>query len=302
MADDEGNQVTRKPGDQLPPDHRITRLPGHPIGVFDSGIGGLTVVRALRARMPNENIIYLGDTARVPYGTKSAEAITRFALEDAAFLVRREVKLIVVACHSASSVALPELGRKLNVPVVGVVEPGARALVAATETNRVAVIGTAATIRSAAYEKTIRALRPNIEILAKATPLFVPLADEGWVGAEPADGSQRPEVVEMICRDYLGGLADEGIDALLLGCTHFPLLSGAIGRILGPGVRLVDSSEETAAAAAKLLEKKALLNTESGAQMRIYLTDLAPNFETTGARFLGMPVGEVVRVSLGNSK
>ncbi len=263
--------------------------PAAPIGIFDSGIGGLTVVRALLERLPNESIVYFGDTARVPYGTKSAETITRFAIQDAGFLIGRGVKMIVVACHSASSVAMPELVKRMNVPVLGVIEPGARALVAATRTNRVAVIGTGATIGSAAYERAIRAVRADIEILAKPTPLFVPLAEEGWL-----DG----EVAELVAQRYLADLAGEGVDALLLGCTHFPLLVPVIRRVLGPGVRLVDSSKETAVAAAELLEREGLVNPDGPPQRRFYLSDLTPNFEAVGARFLGMPLGEVIRASV----
>ncbi len=264
--------------------------PSAPIGVFDSGIGGLTVVRALRVRLPKESIIYFGDTARVPYGTKSAETITRFAIQDADFLASRGVKLIVAACHSASSAALAELTRRFAVPVLGVIEPGARALVAATRSNRVAVIGTNATITSAAYERAIRALRSDVEILAKPTPLFVPLAEEGWL-----DG----DVAEMTARRYLSGLAQEKIDALLLGCTHFPLLTPVISRVLGPQVRLIDSSEETAVAAAELLRSRGMLNPKGPALHRFYLSDLTPGFEAIGARFLGAPLGEVVRTSVG---
>jgi len=263
--------------------------PDAPVGVFDSGIGGLTVVRALRARLPRESIVYFGDTARVPYGTKSAETITRFALQDAEFLAARGVKLVVVACHSASSVALPELVRRVGVPVVGVIDPGARALVAATRSRRVAVIGTRATIASGAYERAIRAADPEVEIVAKPTPLLVPLAEEGW---------QDGEVAELVVRRYLAGLADEGVDALLLGCTHFPLLADAIGRVLGPGVKLVDSSEETAARAATLLDEQGLLDRAGTPRHRCYLSDLTPSFEQVGARFLGAPLGEVMRASV----
>lgn len=263
-----------------------------PVGVFDSGIGGLTVVRALRSRMPEEAIVYLGDTARVPYGTKSAETIVRFSVEDAGFLVSRGVKLVIVACHSASSVALPELRRRLEVPVLGVIEPGARAVAAATSARRVAVIGTGATIASAAYERAIRALADDIEIVAKPTPLFVPLAEEGW---------QDGDVAELAAHRYLDGLTAEGIDALLLGCTHFPLLAPVIRRVLGPSVRLVDSSEETAAAAAALLDEIGLRSTAGAGRSRFYLTDLTPNFETVGARFLGAPLAEVMRATVPGS-
>jgi glutamate racemase len=260
-----------------------------PIGVFDSGIGGLTVVRELRRQLPRESVVYLGDTARLPYGTKSAETITRYALEDADFLVARGVKLVVVACHSASSVALDELGRRFEVPVVGVIRPGARAVVAATRSNRVGVIGTRATIGSAAYERAIRAERAGVEILARPCPLFVPLAEEGWTD---------DDVAESVARRYLVGLRDEGIDALLLGCTHFPLLVPVIGRVLGSEVALVDSSEATAAEAARLLEELGLLADKASPRHRWYLTDLTPGFEAIGARFLGDEPGEVLRASV----
>jgi glutamate racemase len=260
-----------------------------PIGVFDSGIGGLTVVKALRRLLPQESIVYFGDPARFPYGTKSAETITKFALEDAEFLLSRGAKLVVVACHSASSAALPELCRRLPVPVLGVIEPGARALVRATRANRVAVIGTNATITSGAYERAIRELRRDIEIVAKPTPLFVPLAEEGWLD---------DDVAELVARRYLDGLSREGVDALLLGCTHFPLLAPVIGRVLGPGIRLVDSSEEVAAAAAAELRRLGLLN-PGPAQSRFYLSDLSPSFQVIGTRFLGAPMGDVMRASAG---
>jgi len=258
--------------------------------VFDSGIGGLTVVRALRRLLPDESIVYFGDTARVPYGTKSAETIRRFARQDADFLVERGVKLVVVACHSASSVALEELERLSPVPVLGVIEPGARALVEASRLGRVGVIGTAATVRAAAYERAIRRLSPKVQILAKATPLFVPLAEEGWL-----DGA----VAELACRRYLGELKQEGIDALLLGCTHFPLLAPVISRVMGPSVRLVDSSEETARAAAELLKRLRLRAPKGRGRQQFYLSDLTPSFETVGARFLGAALAEVTRASVG---
>ena len=278
------------------PEDKIPRTPnrspdvGAPIGVFDSGIGGLTVVKALRRRLPAESIIYFGDPARFPYGTKSADTIIRFAVEDAGFLLSRGVKLVIVACHSASSAALPELERRLTVPVLGVIEPGARAAVQKTRSNRVAVIGTNATIASGAYEHAIRRLKPDVEIVAKPTPLFVPLAEEGWLDNE---------VAEAAARRYLDGLADEGVDTLLLGCTHFPLLARVIGRVLGPAVGLVDSSEETAASAAELLAGQGLLSPGGPVRHRFYLSDLAPNFQTVGERFLGEPMGDVMRASVG---
>jgi glutamate racemase len=263
-----------------------------PIGVFDSGIGGLTVVRALRRRLPGESIIYFGDPARFPYGTKSAQTILRFAMEDAGFLLGRGVKMVIVACHSASSSALPELERRLPVPVLGVVEPGARAAVRSTRSSRIAVIGTSATIASGAYEHAIRRIRRNVEIIAKPTPLFVPLAEEGWLDNE---------VAEAVARRYLAGLADEGVDTLLLGCTHFPLLAGVIGRVLGSAVTLVDSAEETAVSAEALLTRRGMLSPARAGRHRFYLSDLAPNFQTVGERFLGEPMGDVVRASVGDA-
>jgi len=250
------------------------------------------VVRALRRRLPGESIVYFGDQARCPYGTKSAETIVRFAAEDAAFLLGRGVKMVIVACHSASSSALPELERRLPVPVLGVVEPGARAAVRMTRSNRVAVIGTSATIASGAYEQAIRRLKRNVEIVAKPTPLFVPLAEEGWLDNE---------VAEAVARRYLAGLADENVDTLLLGCTHFPLLSRVISHVLGPTVGLVDSAEETAASAEELLTRQALLNPGGPVRHRFYLSDFAPNFQSVGERFLGEPMGEVVRASVGDA-
>uniref|UniRef100_A0A7C4GC29 Glutamate racemase n=1 Tax=candidate division WOR-3 bacterium TaxID=2052148 RepID=A0A7C4GC29_UNCW3 len=262
-----------------------------PIGVFDSGIGGLTVVRALQAELPHEDIVYFGDTARLPYGTKSAETIARFAIEDAGFLVERGVKLVVVACHSASSAALEELVRSCPVPVLGVIEPGTRALVAATRSNRVAVIGTALTIAAGAYERAIRALRADVQIVAKATPLFVSLAEEGWL---------ENEVAEMTARRYLDGIAAGGVDALLLGCTHFPLLIQVITRVLGEGVRVVDSSAETARAVKELLDARGLATSREGrGQLKFFLSDIAPRFETVGARFLGAPLEDVTRATVG---
>ncbi len=266
--------------------------PGAPIGVFDSGIGGLTVVRALRRRLPGESIVYFGDPARFPYGTKSADTILRFATEDAGFLLSRGVKMVIVACHSASSSALPELERRLPVPVLGVVEPGARAAARTTKSDRIAVIGTTATIGSGAYEQAIRRLKRNVEIIAKPTPLLVPLAEEGWLDNE---------VAEAAVRRYLAGLSEEGVDTLLLGCTHFPLLARVISRVVGPNVVLVDSAEETAASAEDLLAAQALKSPGGAVRHRFYLSDLAPNFQIVGERFLGEPMGEVVRASVGDT-
>jgi glutamate racemase len=253
-------------------------LATRPIGVFDSGIGGLTVVRALRQRLPNEDIVYFGDTARVPYGTKSAETVVRFSRECFNFLVRRDIKLLVVACNTASAIALPELRASLRLPMLGVIEPGVAAALAVTRTRTVGVVGTAATTASGAYDRCLRASDPGITVVQSACPLFVPLAEEGWVVGE---------VPRLVARQYLAPLIAAGIDTLILGCTHYPMLRGVIADVLGPTILLVDSAEETAAATAGLLERLGLARTEPGGTCRVFVTDSAQRFTTVGGAFLG---------------
>ena len=266
-----------------------------PIGVFDSGLGGLTVVKALKRVLPREEIVYLGDTARLPYGTKSAEAIQKFSIQDIEFLISRNVKLVIVACHSASSVALDELLKRYKLPILGVIDPGARAAVEATRNNRIGVIGTNLTIGSGSYERAIRSYRRDVEIVAKTTPLFVPLAEEGWL---------NNDVALRAAATYLKPLKTERIDTLLLGCTHYPLLKRVIARTLGSRIRLVDSSEETALSARALLDRLGLLRTPATGRRpptaghRFYLSDLSPNFREICSRFLGEPVSDVIRASI----
>ena len=266
-----------------------------PIGVFDSGIGGLTVVRALKRALPNEDIVYLGDTARLPYGTKSPEAITRFGIEDTKFLTNRKVKLVIVACHSVSSVCLPELKEIFSVPILGVIEPGARAALAATKNRKIGVIGTQATITAGTYEQVIRQIarteKPNIdvEIVAKSTPLLVPLVEEGWLDNE---------IARLIAQSYLLSFLAEGIDTLLLGCTHYPLLKDTFQKVLKK-VSLVDSATATALEAKMILSKMGLRRTGNPKpDYRFYLSDLTPNFAEIGKRFLGEPIPGVVRASI----
>jgi glutamate racemase len=248
------------------------------IGIFDSGVGGLTVQRALLEALPGIDTIYLGDTARLPYGTKSAATVTQYSLRSARVLEARGIDLLVVACNTASAVALPALRAALPVPVLGVVEPGARAAVKATSGGQIGVIGTTGTIGSGAYTAAIRALRPDAVVVAQACPLLVPLAEEGWT--DPAD-----EVVRGVVRRYLAPLRAAGIDTLVLGCTHYPLLRAAIAAEL-PGVRLVDSAETVAA------EVKALLPAALGriATHRFLVTDTPEAFLAVAGRFLGRPV------------
>jgi glutamate racemase len=207
-----------------------------PIGVFDSGVGGLTVFREIARALPREPLIYLGDSARVPYGTKSPATVVRYSLEAAAHLMSRDVKMLVVACNTATAAALPVLREKLSIPVIGVVEPGARAAVERTS-GVVGVIATEGTVRSKAYTNAIRALDPDIEVIESAAPLFVPLAEEGWANTHVAR-----EVTEI----YLEPLIDAGIDTLVLGCTHYPILRGTIEQVVGESVHIVDSAETTA--------------------------------------------------------
>jgi glutamate racemase len=256
-----------------------------PIGVFDSGIGGLTVVKALRDLLPNESIIYLGDTARVPYGGKSASTVERYSLEMAEMLVAEDVKAVVVACNSASSVALPKLEQSLSVPMIGVIKPGAQAAIAATRNRRVGVIGTRATIKSGAYERALRALDGKIDISAQACPLLVPLIEEGWLDDTLTDNA--------IAR-YLEPLARKGIDTLVLGCTHYPLLTAAIGRFVGDQITLVDSAHNCALAVRDLLDRQSL-HAASGinSTLRVTLTDSPDVFLAVARQALQLDIGKV---------
>ncbi len=224
----------------------MARGDGRPIGVFDSGVGGFTVVAALRRQLPHESILYLGDTARLPYGTKSPATVGRYTRRNVLFLVERGVKAVVIACNTASSVAMGEV--YATVPVWGVIEPGARAA-AAVARRRVGVIGTESTIASNAYGRSLSALRPDLEILGQACPLFVPLVEEGWLD-DP--------VTEEVARRYLAPLQEAAIDTLVLGCTHYPLLEPALARVLGPEVTMVDSADSTARAVAEGLAQAGL--------------------------------------------
>lgn len=258
-----------------------------PIGVFDSGVGGLTVLKALQERLPAEDYLYLGDTARLPYGTKSAQSVTRYALQCTRLLVDRGVKLLVVACNTASSMALSALQEAYpGLPVVGVVRPGARAGCHVTRTRRIAVIATESTVNGGAYEAAIRELCPEMEITALACPLFVALAEEGWTSGG---------VAEAVAERYLGSLFaggdEDGPDTLVLGCTHFPLLAPAIAKVVGPGVAIIDSAATTAAEVAERLEAAGLATPRPGpGRPRFLATDGAARFARVGGLFLGRPL------------
>jgi len=256
-----------------------------PIGVFDSGIGGLTVVKALRDLLPNENIFYLGDTARVPYGGKSASTVERYCIEMTDMLVAEDVKAVVIACNSASAVALPKLEETLSVPVIGVIRPGAQAAVAITGNGHVAVIGTRATIKSGAYERELRALNPHIRISVRACPLLVPLIEEGLLD---------DEVTDRVIVRYLGPLMHDGIDTLVLGCTHYPLLARAIARFLSGKVTIIDSARNCAKAVEQLLDQQSLrAPRESEGGLQVALTDAPDTFLGVARRALHLEIGEV---------
>lgn len=272
----------------------MTRAPAGadaPIGVFDSGIGGLTVVHELMRQLPDESIIYFGDTARVPYGNKSPETVRRYSREITHFLTDEGVKAVVVACNTATAHALDVLREESPLPVIGVVEPGARAAVHATRRHAIGVIGTRGTIASGAYERAIRALDPQVRIAAKACPLFVPLVEEGWLDSEAS---------RLIACEYLTPLTRARVDTLVLGCTHYPLLKPLLGAVMGEDVRLIDSAEETAAETARTL---AALDIEaeqgSGATYRFIASDAPEQFLTLGQRFLGEAIDHVETLALG---
>ena len=259
------------------------------IGVFDSGIGGLTVFKALARRLPREHLLYLGDTARLPYGSKSPETVTSCSIEAGDFFADRGVKLMVVACNTSSAIALDVLRARYDTPVLGVIAPGARAAVEATKRGRIGVIGTEATIASGAYEREIRALAPNAEIFARACPMFVPLAEEGWL-----DNDVARRTVAL----YLASLKKSGIDSLILGCTHYPLLREAIADFIGPQVQIVDSAEETAAEVRQVLRTSGLLRPRGRGASSFFVTDAVQRFLQVGERFYGASVASAVRVVL----
>ncbi len=254
-----------------------------PIGVFDSGLGGLTVAHAIMRTLPHESLVYFGDTARVPYGPKSPETVRRYSLEIAHYLIEQGVKAIVVACNTATAHALPALREELEVPVIGVVEPGARAAVRATKSGNIGVIATAGTIKSGAYVRAIHSESPEAKVTALACPLFVPLVEEGWI---------NHDATQAVAEEYLGQLR-ENIDTLVLGCTHYPLLKPLIGEIVGRTVRLIDSAEETAADLKRLLVDSNLEASPREPTYRFIASDDPQQFLTLGRRFFGDAIEHV---------
>jgi len=262
-----------------------------PIGIFDSGIGGLTVARAIFEQLPGESTVYFGDTARVPYGPKSPETVRRYSLEILRWLMEQRVKAVVIACNTSTAHALETLQAESPVPVIGVIEPGAAAAASAAGARPIGVIGTAGTIASNAYAKAIRRARPEAKVEQRACPLFVPLVEEGWFEHPAAD---------LIAREYLAPLTAAGVGSLVLGCTHYPLLKPLLQRVMGPGVRLIDSGEETARVVASALRERGLEAPEGApAAHRFAVSDDEARFRQVGARFIGDRLSRAEVVPLG---
>ncbi|MDB6154914.1 MAG: murI [Chthoniobacteraceae bacterium] len=270
---------------KLTPDSLPANEEPHPIGVFDSGIGGLTVAAALRQLLPGEDIFYIGDTARVPYGGKSATTIQRYSREISDLLLAESAKIIVVACNTASALGVPRLKETLHVPVIGVIQPGAEAAVKATQNGRIGVIGTRGTIASEAYQRAIYALDEKVTVSSQSCPILVPLIEEGWIDDPISDA-----VIER----YLEKFVDDGIDTLVLGCTHYPLMREAIQRFVGPGITLVDSAANCALAVRDLLQEKGLFApVNHRGNLRVAATDATDGFLRVAEKALGIDVGEV---------
>lgn len=261
----------------------------NPIGIFDSGIGGLTVFKEVSSILPLEDIVYLGDTARVPYGIRSAETVARYSFECTDFLMKELIKVLVVACNTVSAISLSEIRQRVPIPVIGVIEPGAKAAKEATRNKRVGVIGTEATIRSSAYTKAIKALDETIEVFGLACPLFVPLVEEGWT---------EGEIARLVADKYLSPLKDSGIDTIVLGCTHYPLLKNVIREVMD-GISIIDSAVETGKALKAVLGEGPLLKTTGYPGIhRFFVTDSTAKFVSVGERFLGREITEIRRIQL----
>lgn len=252
-----------------------------PIGVFDSGVGGLTVVKELVQQLPGEDIVYFGDTARVPYGIKSKETIIRFSIENILFLLNYDVKLICVACNTVSSLALPSIRNHFKVPIIGVISPGVREAVYATQNKRIGVIGTHGTIKSRAYELEIHQLDPEIKVTTAACPLFVPFVEEGLL-----DG----DVVEKVARQYLQPLKEARIDTIILGCTHYPLLRHVIQKVMGDEVRVINSAKQVAMEVKKILSAEGQLSGSKSGKQRFFVSDNPEWFTGLAKTFLGRPI------------
>jgi len=261
-----------------------------PIGVFDSGIGGLTVVKRLAATLPNENIVYFGDTARVPYGSKSNSTVIEYSIENTKFLLQKNIKALVVACNTASSIAIPDLKKMFDIPIIGMIEPGSRMALKKSQTKKIGVIGTRATINNLAYSKEIKKLNNSAQVIEKPCPLFVPLAEEGWI---------KHKATYEIAEEYLKELRETGIDTLVLGCTHYPILSEVIQKVIGSKVMLIDSGVASSEVIKTELEKLNLLSDSNkrGVQ-EYYVSDIPAKFKEVAELFLGKEIDHVHKVDL----
>jgi len=260
------------------------------IGVFDSGIGGLTVVKKILSTLPNENIIYFGDTARVPYGSKSNATIIEYANQDAKFLYNKNVKLIIVACNTASSVALDTLREQFDIPIIGMIEPGSKYALSKTLNNKIGVIGTHSTINNEAYSTKLKKFKNEIEVFEKACPLFVPLAEEGWIDHK---------ATQLIAEEYLEELKNKEIDTLILGCTHYPILTKLIQKVMGPDVTLIDSGTAAALEVEDYLNGIGLRNDSNNiGTHQFYVSDLPAKFKIIAERFLGTEIRHIEKVDI----
>lgn len=263
-----------------------------PIGVFDSGLGGLTCVKKVMELLPGEDIIYFGDTGRVPYGTRSAETVIKYVRQNIRFLKTFDIKYIIIACGTASSAALPLIQEEWDVPIAGVLEPTCNAAAHATKNGRIGVLGTQGTIRSGKYEETIKKINPKLQVLNQACPMFVPLVENGYLDSE---------ATELIGKEYLLPLKEAGVDTLVLGCTHYPLLAPVISRIMGENVTLINAGAETAVFAKSYLEKNHLLSGKSQGTVRYYVSDGVEGFTALAGMFLEKEIeGDVNMVAIEN--
>lgn len=259
-----------------------------PIGVFDSGVGGLSVVKELLQQLPNEDVVYFGDTARVPYGIKSPATVVKFTFEGILLLLKYDVKQIIIACNTASSLALPTVRRLLKTPLIGVIEPGAKEAVYATKTKRIGVIGTRGTINSRAYEQYIKELDPKIKVFSLSCPLFVPLAEEGYLNSK---------ITQEVAGEYLTGLKKSNIDTLILGCTHYPLLKSVITKVMGSNVAVIDSGRQVVLSVKELLKREQIeARPRKNRRIRYFVSDNAEYFSKVGEKFLGVKLEDVKKV------
>jgi len=259
------------------------------IGIFDSGVGGLTVFKEVKKVLPSESIIYLGDTARVPYGIRSKETVTRYSIENTEFLLSKGIKLLIIACNTASSLSIEEIKKRTSIPVIGVIEPGARAALSATRNKKIGIIGTEATVKSRAYPEAIKKIDSSVEVFSKACPLFVPLVEEGWTSGT---------VTKLVAEIYLKELKEKGIDTLILGCTHYPLLKPVISEVMGEDVQLIDSAVETAIVVKKIIEDNGLRNNSEESDNHFFVTDSPERFLSVAERFLEEKIDSIEKINL----